>query len=71
MAETWVLLRDLAAELDIPADHPERWAMWRAAGFRPTRVPTRSKTGVIQRWAVTTEQAQRLREIHASAIVLN
>jgi len=67
----WVLLRDLADELGIHADHVERWSIWTAAGFRPTRLTIRSKTGVIRRWAVTTEQAQRLRKLRASALVLS
>jgi len=66
----WVLVKDLARELDIPPDHPERWSIWTAVGFRPTRVPTRSKTGVVRRWVVTIEQAQRLRELHASALAI-
>jgi len=66
----WILVSELAQELGFPPDHVERWSLWTAAGFRPTRITVRGKTGVIRRWAVTTEQAQRLRELSASAIDL-
>lgn len=69
--DDWVLARDLALELDIPPDHVERWSIWTAAGFRPTRIAIRGKTGVVRRWAVTTDQAERLRELRASALTLN
>jgi len=71
MQHEWILVTDLAQELGIHADHPERWSIWTAAGFRPTRVTITNKTGVVRRWAVTTEQAERLRELRASALVFN
>lgn len=70
--DDWILVRDIAEDLGIsPVDHVERWSIWTAVGFRPTRIPVRSKTGVVKRWAVTVEQAQRLLELHASAVVFN
>jgi hypothetical protein len=67
----WVLLKVLADELGIPPGHPDRWSIWTTATFRPTRITVTSKTGVVRRWAVTTEQAQRLRELQASAVAIN
>jgi hypothetical protein len=69
--EDWILLTDLAEELDISLDHPERSSIWTVAGFRPTRVIARSKTGLVRRWVVTVEQAQRVRELVAGAVTLS
>ena len=71
MQHDWILVVDLAHELCIPASHPERWSLWTAAGFRPTRITVRNTTGVMRRWAVTLEQAERLRELRDSALVLS
>jgi len=70
-ADEWILLSELAIDLGLPPDHPPRWSIWNVAGFRPTRVPVRSKTGVVRRWAVTLEQAQRIRELLASAVSIS
>lgn len=67
----WILASELAHELGLRPDHVERWSMWTAAGFRPTRITVQTKTGIVRRWAVTTEQAERLRELRASALVLS
>ncbi|HEY1294678.1 MAG TPA: hypothetical protein VGJ60_16495 [Chloroflexota bacterium] len=67
----WILVTDLAAELGIPPSHPERWSIWTTAGFRPTRITVTNRTGVMHRWAVSTEQAERLRELRASALTLS
>jgi hypothetical protein len=66
----WVLLKQLGDELGIKDSHPNRWAIWATIGFRPTRITIRSKTGIVQRWAVTIEQAQRIHELYASALTL-
>jgi len=71
MDQEWILVSSLADDLGIPPQHPERWSIWTAAGFRPTRIMVSNKTGVVRRWAVTTEQAERLRELRTSALVLN
>lgn len=67
----WVLLKDLAPELGIQDMHVARWGIWTAVSFRPTRIKVKGKTGVLNRWAVTTEQAERLRELCASALVIS
>ena len=68
MQHDWILVVDLAHELGIPSNHPERWSIWTAAGFRSTRIAVLNKTGVSKRWAVTSAQAERLRETRASAL---
>jgi hypothetical protein len=67
MATNWILLKDLAPELGLRDDHPDRWNVWGALGFRPSLINVKGKTGLVKRWAVTPEQAQRLRKLLASA----
>ena len=65
----WILLKDLAPELGIPSGHAERCTTFAIAGFRPTQIPIRGKMGgVLKRWAVTVDQAQRMREIHSGIV---